>query len=171
MLYSAIIMGLTKLIGKVSETPPLKQHWIKGSIRTVGAILVCISLTACIRPYKIDIEQGNILTSEQVAQLEIGMTRQEVSYVMGTPLIADPFHVDRWDYVYTFKAGRSKTREQRRVTLIFANETLSEIRGELDGIDVPATKVDVEEMLEENQENEDPGFFERTWEKMTDLVE
>ncbi|RMG27455.1 MAG: outer membrane protein assembly factor BamE, partial [Gammaproteobacteria bacterium] len=56
--------------------------------------------------YRIDIQQGNVVTQEQIDQLRPGMTREQVRYLLGTPLVQDTFHPERWDYVYYFKPGR-----------------------------------------------------------------
>ncbi|MFP4611612.1 MAG: outer membrane protein assembly factor BamE [Thiohalophilus sp.] len=76
--------------------------------------------------YKIDIQQGNTLEAEQVEKLNTGMTREQVAYLLGTPLIQDPFHANRWDYVYSFKPGGSKPKSQH-LTLHFDNGTLTKI--------------------------------------------
>ena len=58
---------------------------------------------AFISPYKPDIIQGNVVTTEQISQIKLGMTRAQVKEILGSPLITDPFHGDRWDYVFTLK--------------------------------------------------------------------
>lgn len=73
--------------------------------------------------YKIDIQQGNVVTQSMVDQLELGMTRAQVQYIMGTPLLQDTFDRNRWDYVYSHQPG-DKAREQRTVTLFFDNDRL-----------------------------------------------
>jgi len=65
-----------------------------------------------IRPYRIEIVQGNVVTKEQAAMLRPGMTRQQVRDILGSPMLADPFHADRWDYVFTIR--RQGTEPQRR---------------------------------------------------------
>lgn len=80
--------------------------------------------------YKIDIQQGNVITQEMINQLRPGMTRAQVQYVMGTPLVEDTFNRDRWDYVYSLQPG-GKEREQKTVTLLFDNDQLSSIQGDL----------------------------------------
>jgi outer membrane protein assembly factor BamE len=90
--------------------------------------------------HKIDIQQGNIVTQELVDQLKPGMTRRQVVFVMGSPLLTDPFHTDRWDYIYTFQAGGSSEREQRHVALHFDGDTLARIEGDFqprDAADIP----------------------------------
>lgn len=78
--------------------------------------------------YRIDIPQGNVITQEMVDQLQKGMDRQRVAYVMGTSLLVDVFHQDRWDYVYRLKPGRGKPTE-RRISLYFENDQLVRITG------------------------------------------
>ena len=76
--------------------------------------------------YKIDIRQGNTLEEEIVDSLRIGMSKQQVVFLMGTPLVRDPFHTNRWDYVYTFKPGGGKMTSQH-VCLYFDGDRLSKI--------------------------------------------
>lgn len=81
-------------------------------------------------PYKIDIQQGNYVTQEMVAKLKPGMSRSQVRYALGTPLIADPFHADRWDYVYMLHR-KGELAEQRRVTVLFKGDQLERIEGDV----------------------------------------
>jgi outer membrane protein assembly factor BamE len=71
--------------------------------------------------YKIDIEQGNVISQEMVDQLRPGMTKRQVRFIMGTPLIPDPFHQERWDYIYSMQPG-GKKRDQQRLTIHFDGE-------------------------------------------------
>lgn len=83
-----------------------------------------------IGPHRIDVQQGNALDEESVARLKPGLSRSQVRFLLGTPLVVDPFHTDRWDYVYRYyKAG--KLSEQKRITLFFEGETLARIEGDL----------------------------------------
>jgi outer membrane protein assembly factor BamE len=82
-----------------------------------------------------DVQQGNLVTQEMVSQLQPGMDRQKVRYIMGTPLIVDVFHQDRWDYYYSFRPGGGEL-EQRRVTLFFDSDRLARIEGDV----VPAAQ-------------------------------
>jgi outer membrane protein assembly factor BamE len=103
------------------------------SITRVG-LLVCFALSgvACtyLTPYKVEVQQGTVVTSENVGKLKPGMSRSQVSFVMGTPLLADAFHADRWDYVY-FLRKRDRIVEQRKVALFFDGDTLKDIRSDL----------------------------------------
>lgn len=88
--------------------------------------LVILTLSACSKDkipgvYRIDIQQGNQVTQEMLSKLEPGMTKSQVSFVMGTPMLIDVFHPNRWDYIYSFHPGNGQ-REQRRITLFFDDE-------------------------------------------------
>ena len=76
--------------------------------------------------YKPDIQQGNSFDEKQLSQLKIGMSPQQVTFIMGTALLKDPFHKKRWDYIYTF-AKNQETTERRLLTLHFKNNRLSKI--------------------------------------------
>lgn len=89
--------------------------------------------------YKIAIPQGNIITQEMIDQLRPGMTKRQVIFVMGTPLVRDPFHQDRWDYVYNFQPGGG-VRGQERVTVFFENDALINFTGDF----VPTSEVDAQ---------------------------
>jgi outer membrane protein assembly factor BamE len=79
--------------------------------------------------YKISIPQGNIITQDMVDQLRPGMTKRQVIFVMGTPLVRDPFHQDRWDYVYNFQPGGG-IRGQERVSVFFVEDALTNFTGD-----------------------------------------
>ena len=79
--------------------------------------------------YKIDILQGNIITQDMVDQLRPGMTKRQVIFVMGTPLVADPFHQDRWDYVYNYQPGGGE-RVGEHLTVFFENDALVRLEGD-----------------------------------------
>lgn len=86
--------------------------------KIIFIIISCLLLTSCL--YRQDIQQGNIITPEQVAQLKVGMTADQVRYVMGTPVLQNTFEPNRWDYVYAFKANH-KDLVEKRVTIFFVN--------------------------------------------------
>jgi outer membrane protein assembly factor BamE len=83
-----------------------------------------------LRAYKIDIQQGNYVTQDMVAKLKPGMTRSQVRYALGTPLIVDPFRTDRWDYFYMMYKG-GELKEQRVVTVVFRGDVLDRIEGDV----------------------------------------
>jgi outer membrane protein assembly factor BamE len=78
--------------------------------------------------YKMTVQQGNIITERMVNQVELGMNREQVRYLLGTPLLTDMFHTDRWDYVYTIKRGH-KPMEIKRLTLWFEADQLVSVEG------------------------------------------
>lgn len=81
--------------------------------------------------YRIDIQQGNDVSQEMINKLKPGMNKNQVSFIMGTPLLIDTFHPNRWDYIYSFHPGNGQ-REQRRVTLYFdEQEKLSHLEGDI----------------------------------------
>lgn len=84
-------------------------------------------LTSCV--YKVDVEQGNIVTPEMVDLLEPNMNKRQVRYVLGTPLVVDVFHQDRWDYIYSVQLGGG-TREQKRISVVFENDRLVGLQGD-----------------------------------------
>jgi outer membrane protein assembly factor BamE len=92
----------------------------------------CALLAACsykpsfIHEYKIDIQQGNVLTQEMVSQLKPGQTRDQVRFLLGTPLVIDIFHQQRWDYVYRYLNGQTGQTESRKFTVFFNNDGLLE---------------------------------------------
>jgi len=81
------------------------------------------SVTSLVTPYKIDILQGNVVTREQAAALQPGMTRAQVRDILGSPLLASVFHADRWDYVFTFRR-QGQEPQQRRLTAFFKSDVL-----------------------------------------------
>jgi outer membrane protein assembly factor BamE len=77
-------------------------------------------------PHKLDIQQGNRIKAEDLAKIQLGMTRDQVKYVLGTPMLQDGFHNNRWDYLYYIKPGKDAPR-QSRVSLFFDNDRLINI--------------------------------------------
>lgn len=113
---------------------PSLRHRMLVSLLLGGALLsACSSLPVPQFPgvYKIPIAQGNIITQEMIDQLEPGMTRRQVIFVMGSPLVRDPFSQDRWDYVFNYQPGGG-VRGQERVTLYFENEQLTRLSGDFE---------------------------------------
>ena len=98
-------------------------------IKLVALFISVILLTGCV--YKIDVQQGNEITAEMIAKLEIGMTQREVTRAIGFPLINDPFHKDRWDYFYSKKQGKTGEIPRQSATLIFSENLLSKIETSL----------------------------------------
>src|SRR5688572_29387770 len=90
-------------------------------------------MAACgmpIKPYRMEIQQGNFLTQEQVEKLQPGMTKEQVRFILGTPLLVDVFHPDRWDYVYRRQKASSNDLEERRLTVFFADNKMIRTEGD-----------------------------------------
>ena len=104
------------------------------------ATAIALMLTGCswvprLGVYKLDINQGNYITSDQVDRLKVGQTRQQVRAVLGTPMLADAFHADRWDYPYEFnRLGR--TLEHRQFTVYFVDDKLARSVRNLPGVSI-----------------------------------
>lgn len=88
------------------------------------------SVVGLVNPYRIDIRQGNDVDQEMVAQLRRGMSRDQVRYVLGSPLVVNMFRSDRWDYVYRFRPGSGEA-QQRVISLFFAGDVLDRIEGDV----------------------------------------
>ncbi|HUF72550.1 MAG TPA: outer membrane protein assembly factor BamE [Gammaproteobacteria bacterium] len=91
--------------------------------------VVAMTLSACV--YQIDIQQGNLLAEETIDQVEVGMSRSAVEFLLGTPMVADSFHAGRWDYPYYLKLGRSDEIAQRWVVVYFEDDRVSRIERDL----------------------------------------
>jgi outer membrane protein assembly factor BamE len=105
-------------------------------MRTLIMLLVAVAgcrqvpMLPGISPHKIDIQQGNYVTQDMVAKLKPGMSKSQVRFALGTPLVVDPFRVDRWDYVYVLQK-RGKVVEQRRIVVVFQDDKLVRIDGDV----------------------------------------
>ncbi len=77
--------------------------------------------------YQAALSQGNLLDQEDVDQAEVGMTKGQIRFLLGTPMIDDPFHENRWDYIYYLRVGREKAIFKRWVSIYFEDDSVSEI--------------------------------------------
>ena len=107
-------------------------------MRAVVAVLLLLSLSACELVYKLPTRQGNVIEQKELDQLQLGMTRDQVRFVLGTPIAASGLREDRWDYFGYYKPPRGKAFT-RTVSLYFNGDTLARMEGEkaLEG-DAPA---------------------------------
>ncbi|WP_341534745.1 outer membrane protein assembly factor BamE [Candidatus Thiosymbion oneisti] len=80
--------------------------------------------------HKMTVQQGNIVTEEMIDRLELGMTKSQARFLLGTPMLTDLFHTDRWDYTYTIRRGHDKMM-MMRLTLLFEADRLVEVQGDL----------------------------------------
>ena len=146
----------------------------------------CALIAACsykpsfINEYKIDIQQGNVLTQEMVSQLKPGQTRDQVRFLLGTPLVVDIFHQQRWDYVYRYQNGQTGKTEARKFTAFFNNDGLLErvegdiAEGESGELNAPLNKsrlVDLGSLSPEQADKplpprEQPSYYRRFMDMM-----
>lgn len=162
-----------------------KLHHIASMISTrfSAAVLALLLLGACssvpriVTEYRIDVQQGNVLTQEMVSQLRPGLTRDQVRFVLGTPLLVDMFHADRWDYVYRLQKGRTGEVELRRFTVFFdgdgklyrvAGDVVAEQGGEEAAPDVKSRVIDLGSIDADAPvpPPDEKGFFGRMMEKV-----
>jgi outer membrane protein assembly factor BamE len=109
------------------------------NLRTFPAVvLVLVAAAGCgfipripgVTPYRMEIQQGNFVSQEMVSQLKTGMSKDQVRFILGTPMVTDIFHADRWDYIYWREASNGR-RESRKVTVLFENGQLARIDGDV----------------------------------------
>lgn len=98
--------------------------------------------------YKLDIPQGNIISQDMIDQLRPGLTKRQVNFIMGTPLVKDTFDQDRWDYVYNFQPGGGE-RVGERVTIFFDNNAMTHFTGDFEQ---SPEKIQFEQESEDAQE-------------------
>jgi outer membrane protein assembly factor BamE len=90
-------------------------------------MIVCSLSAASGCVYRAAISQGNLIKQEDLDQVEVGMTRNQVRFLLGTPLVDDPFHQSRWDYVYFIRIGRDPATFKRWVTIVFEGDIVTAI--------------------------------------------
>ena len=103
----------------------MNSRWFLVLFLTVSIV----SLPACV--YRVDIHQGNRISDEKIAQLEVGMTKRQVEFLLGEPAVRDIYHPDTWHYVYYLKTGEDGSVQKRNMVLTFEGDTLAEIEGTL----------------------------------------
>jgi outer membrane protein assembly factor BamE len=100
-------------------------------LSVIAIVLLLAGCTAAqgfsLRPYRMNIQQGNFLEAKDVDQVEVGMTRSQVRFLLGTPMVADPFNVERWDYVFFFKVGRTRKEMSSLLTIWFDEDRVVRI--------------------------------------------
>lgn len=110
--------------------PRLFTPLILGVGLSLGA---CSNVPQLVNPYKIDVQQGNVLSQEMVSQLKPGQTREQVRFLLGSPMLTDLFHQQRWDYVYRYQNGITGQVESRRFSVFFdQNNRLEKVGGDVE---------------------------------------
>jgi outer membrane protein assembly factor BamE len=125
------------------KTSKIGSQVLKGvlAMATLASLTSCANWTTfsegsksklgqVLKPYRPDMVQGNFISKEQLNRLKVGMDREEVKVILGTPLITSFMHPNRWDYVFAFKRGDTQLVEQRQVTIIFEKDLLSKINAD-----------------------------------------
>ena len=105
----------------------MRRSWLLVAVPLVAA---CNPLNA-LSVYRMEIQQGNFISQEAVSQLKAGMTKDQVRFVLGTSLVADIFHEDRWDYVYRRQRANSSHVEERRISVFFQDDKLVRVEGDV----------------------------------------
>jgi outer membrane protein assembly factor BamE len=119
--------------------------------------------------HKIDVQQGNVIDQDDLNLLEPGMTRRQVQFIMGSPMVSDVFHQDRWDYIYRLKPGYGELTEDR-VSVFFDGNTLERIEGSMypapEGKNAPSRPKQVT-LVVPAHERVERGIFNRFWHWIT----
>jgi outer membrane protein assembly factor BamE len=112
------------------------------AVATVAVLAGCSTydsltqrIAQSITPYRITVVQGNFVSKEAASQMQVGMSRAQVKQLLGTPLLTDMFHADRWDYVFYFKRGSTNVVQQRDFVVLFAGDNVASWSG---GEDLPS---------------------------------
>ena len=121
-------------------------------------ILTSITLAGCVRSYRVEIQQGNVISAEQIEKLNPGTSRNEVRFILGTPLIVDPFHAERWDYFYSLDPAKGEQVTKYRLSIWFENDLVT--RTEVEGAGLPGA-------IQPDLEEDSPGFFSSLWDAVT----
>ena len=106
---------------------PLRQLPRRRNRLLASVALLAASLGASGCVYRMVVQQGNFLDGRQVSQVQVGMTRGQVRFLLGTPMLPDAFDRDRWDYLYTLDAPRTKDNARQRLTIFFAEDKVARI--------------------------------------------
>jgi outer membrane protein assembly factor BamE len=130
----------TLLMSSISRVFALARFGLV--ISAVSAVMIASGCTSAVddtqrawmnkvfRPYVPDVVQGNFISSEQYAKLQIGQSREQVRQILGTPLLSSYFHANRWDYVFEFKRAGQVMGKERRVTVFFEGDKLVKFQGD-----------------------------------------
>jgi outer membrane protein assembly factor BamE len=98
---------------------------MRRTLLIIAATAAAALMSGCV--YRPTIQQGNLLKYEDIEQVKVGMTRSQVRYVLGTPMVSDPFEPNRWDYVYTLQVGRGSRVDRAHVVVFFEGDKVSKV--------------------------------------------
>lgn len=111
----------------------------KLTLVAISALLLSVGGCSSFYPYKMEIRQGNYISPEMRKKIKLGMSRQQVTSMLGSPLVSDVFHANRWDYIYRLEE-KGKLVEQQRLTLFFEGDIVKRIEDNLAAESQPATR-------------------------------
>jgi outer membrane protein assembly factor BamE len=139
-MQNCLLLTKYTQIEHIALPRPFARWFVLGLLVIGAAILTGCStkvdetqrtmMNSIFRPYVPDVIQGNFISSEQYAKLEVGMSREQVRQILGTPLLASYFHANRWDYVFEFKRLGEKISKERRVTVFFDGDKVTKFNGD-----------------------------------------
>ena len=120
----------------------IQRHFTSRKLAAVALVLLMLGQAACQFPrlYRVTIQQGNVITQEMINKLRPGMTRSQVAFVMGDPILKNTFDENKWDYIYTIDLP-GYYQEQRHVSLFFTGDVLAYMTGDI----APQTEAQIEE--------------------------
>ena len=113
-IVALTLFGLLGVVGCTSAVDETQRAWVN----------------KIFRPYVPDVVQGNFISSEQYSKLQLGMTREQVRQILGTPLLASYFHANRWDYIFEFKRSGQPIGKERHVTVFFDGDKVVKFEGD-----------------------------------------
>jgi len=113
----------SKIFRLMRNTP---HHILPVLLVLLGVAMLAAPVTGCV--YRVDVQQGNLLEEKEIEAVKVGMTRSQVRFLLGTPAVADPFHENRWDYIYYFRQGRRRTADRAWLIVLFEDDRVSEIQ-------------------------------------------
>jgi outer membrane protein assembly factor BamE len=128
------------------------------TLSVVSLAVLCLIITGCFSSYRVEIQQGNVISAEQIEKLTPGTPRDEVRFILGTPLIEDPFHAQRWDYFYSLDPAKGEKVTQYRLSIWFEDEKIA--RTLVEGAGLPGA-------IQPDLEEDSPGFFSNLWDAVT----
>lgn len=137
-------------------------------IATVSLTLAsCSTVFSYLPIYTLEIQQGNIVDQNMVDQLRPGMNKRQVLYIMGSPMLVDAFHKNRWDYIYSDKPKEDEDKVQKEISLFFENDQIVGVRGDMKPSAVPVIKPSLETTVDVPKRDLD----ETIWDDIVDLFD
>lgn len=133
------------------------------ALATIPAVLAAFSVSGCV--YKMNIQQGNYLVTDSVSQLKEGMTRSQVRFLLGTPMVPVAFDDSRWDYYYFLSSRHFRAPLKRRLTVHFADDRVQRIenQGVATQTDLAQLERDLKRAIEATRKKQRPSFWKRVF--------